>query len=80
LSYFVNGGKVASVYILKLYKGSKGELKARSFFHRIATKDAPDFEDLAHRLWESSGSGGKGITEDDIRKEIEDVVFDKYRC
>jgi hypothetical protein len=50
LSYFVNGGK--HLY-LKTYKEERG-IRQEVISFTDSYKDAPDFDDLAHRLWESA--------------------------
>lgn len=74
-AYFLSGGRVSEDAIKKLYRNSKGEVKARM---SLISKTAPSINEIAHSLWQNSeirdNEGESTYTDQDYVNFIEDLL------
>ena len=70
--FFINGGRVLSTDISKLYKGSTKEILSRIGYAR---KDGKTIDDIAHALWEEFGTE-LNIDTQEFSNSVESVIQD----
>lgn len=80
MQHFIGGGKISKEAVIKFYKGSEKEANLRSHMVALQSKYgksyAPNFDELAHDLWENNSDKTPNATTDDYKNAVESVVQD----
>lgn len=76
--YFaVNGFKILTTEINKLFKGSKKEVAARWNMRRTPQKGGKTIDNLVHEIWEAMPNSYKdGIDDYYVKQEIEKIILE----
>jgi len=78
MQHFIGGGKISKEAVISFYKGSKKEANVRSHMVALTEKHgksyAPNFDDLAHDLWEANKDLTPNAESTDYKNALEEVV------
>lgn len=78
LQYFIGGGRVTKEAILKLYRGSENEFKARTKIGGYAFENSgKSIDEIAHDIWERRGD--VDVDTSDIKEAVEAVISEHSR-
>ncbi|MGZ9736531.1 LPD38 domain-containing protein [Flavobacterium sp. GNP002] len=78
LQYFIGGGRVTKEAILKLYRGSENEFKARTKIGGYAFENSgKSIDEIAHDIWERRSD--VDVDTSDIKEAVEAVISEHSR-